>query len=142
MLCRKKMGIKCLNYKLLIYQFLCIENLLTTLLHKIFVRIFYFHAVQWRNSTPCLVSFPKRGNNNVKYFILWSGNRTHNYCVYNFIVLSMRLDGLSLKLRSMPHIDRQRKRESALCRETVFSTLPLNLRYRLYDTYRFQEVYI
>ena len=34
--------------------------------------------VEWQNSTPRCASLPKRGNENIKYFISSCGNRTHN----------------------------------------------------------------
>ena len=38
----------------------------------------FCRTVVWRNSTPRITSLPKQGNENIKYFISSSRNRTHN----------------------------------------------------------------
>ena len=57
---------------------------------------FWRHCVlEWQNSTPRLASTPGRRNRNInlsKYFISWSGDRTHNQSILQSHFVPLRHD--------------------------------------------------
>ena len=71
-----------------------IKNIIVVLLIISFCRIFEALCVEWRNSTLHFTPLSERGNENNKYLIPLSGNRTHNRKAYSGTLMSPRYDGL------------------------------------------------